>query len=96
MKRQNKYEPDFKTQVVLGLISEKISLAEVCRKHNICQQVVSRWKMEFLKKAPEIFRSKKVEQNEQEQKIAELERMVGKLTMQLELLKKTSQIWESV
>ena len=45
------------------------------------EQVVARWKTEFLEKAPQIF-ALKGQNREQEQKIEELERMVGKLTMQ--------------
>ena len=45
---------------------------------------LSRWKQEFLAKAVQVFEQPKEEQ-EKEAKIAELERMVGKLTMQLEL-----------
>lgn len=93
---KKKYEADLKVQVVLGLISEKMSLSEVCRKYNISQQVVSRWKAEFLKKAADIFQTKKDDKNEKDKKIEDLERMVGKLTMQLDILKKASMIWESV
>ena len=89
---KKKYEADLKVQVVLGLISEKMSLSEVCRKYNISQQVVSRWKVEFLKKAADIFQTKKDDKNEKDKKIEDLERMVGKLTMQLDILKKASMI----
>lgn len=93
--QRKKYSPEFKTQVVLGVISEKMSLAEVCRKYSINQQVVSRWKSEFLKKSPQIFAVKE-QNNGEQQKIAELERMVGKLTMQLEIFKKASHLLVSV
>jgi putative transposase len=90
MKTKNRYEPQFKTQVVLSVISEKMSMAEACRKYNLNQQVVVRWKSEFLEKAQNIFAAKGQQSREHEQKIEELERMVGKLTMQLEILKKAS------
>lgn len=90
MKTKNRYEPQFKTQVVLSVISEKMSMAEACRRYNLNQQVVTRWKSEFLEKAPQIFAAKGQQNREYEQKIEELERMVGKLTMQLEILKKAS------
>jgi len=59
-------------------------LAQASRDYGIKDMGLSRWKQEFLAKAVQVFEQPKEEQ-EKEAKIAELERMVGKLTMQLEL-----------
>jgi transposase len=84
-----KFSPELKARVVLELISGATSLAEVCRQYNLKPQAVSRWKTEFLEKAPQLFQSR--EQNSQEQaRIAELERMIGRLTLELEIAKKAS------
>ena len=75
----------------LELISGTTSLAEACRQYNLKPQAGSRWKTEFLEKAPQLFQAR--EQSSQEQaRIAELEGMIGRLTLELEIAKKASAI----
>jgi transposase-like protein len=69
--------------------------AEICREYRLRSQVFSRWREEFLKRAPEIFATKPSRGDEQE-RIAELERMIGRLTMELEMAKKASNILTSL
>lgn len=89
MVKHRTFTPEFKAQVVLELISGAKNQAEACRQYQLKPEMVSRWKAEFLQKAPQLFQSK--EQNSQEQaKIAELERMIGRLTVELEITKKAS------
>ena len=91
MVQQQRFTPEFKARVVLEMISGVTTTAEACRQHNLKPQLLSRWKAEFVEKAPSVFQSK--EQNSEEQaRIAELERMVGRLTLELEVVKKVSAI----
>ena len=69
------------------MISGEKGLAGASREYGIKDTILSRWKQDFLAKATQVFEQPK-EVQEKEVKIAELERMVGKLTMQLELQKK--------
>lgn len=85
-KRRN-FSAEFKMKVVLELISGKKSLAEASREYEIKDTVLARWKQEFLSKAIQVFEQPQDVQ-EKEARIAELERMVGKLTMKVELQKK--------
>ena len=88
MPRQRRsFSAEFKTKVVLELISGKKGMAEASREYNIKDTVLSRWKQEFMAKAIQVFEQPQDVQ-EKEARIAELERMVGKLTMQMELQKK--------
>ena len=52
-------------------------------------QLLGQWKSELLARAPQIFEQDQARSIEQE-RIAELERLVGRLTMQLEIAKKAS------
>lgn len=89
MATRRRFTADFKVRVVLELISGAKSPAEACREYRLNPQMVSKWKAEFLEKAPQLFRTK--EQNSAEEaRIAELERMVGRLTLELEVSKKAS------
>jgi transposase len=87
MRARRKFKAEFKAKVVLELISGEKGLAEASREYGIKDTILSRWKQDFLAKAAQVFEQPK-EVQEKEVKIAELERMVGKLTMQLELQKK--------
>jgi hypothetical protein len=49
--------------------------------------VLSRWKQEFLERAPQVFAQPKVK-DPQEERIGDLERMVGRMTLQLDMAKK--------
>ena len=86
-KKQRNFSAEFKTNVVLELIAGKKSLAEASREYNIKDTVLSRWKQEFWSKASQVFEQPQ-DQQEKDARIAELERMVGKLTMRVELQKK--------
>jgi transposase len=86
-RKRRSFNAEFKAKVVLELISGKKGLAEASREYNIKDTVLSRWKQEFMAKATQVFEQPQDVQ-EKEARIAELERMVGKLTMQIELQKK--------
>jgi transposase-like protein len=89
MATRRRFTPEFKARVVLELISGAKSLAEVCRHHQLNSQMVIRWRSEFREKAPQLFQTR--EQNSQEQaRIGELERLIGRLTLELEIAKKAS------
>ena len=87
MPTRRSFTAEFKVKVVLELISGEKGAAQASREYGIKDTVLSRWKQEFLANATQLFEQPK-EVQEKEERIAELERMVGKLTMQLELSKK--------
>ena len=89
MGKHRKFSPEFKTQIILQLITGEKTRAELCREHKISSQQLSNWKAKFLDNASSIFEKTHQDKGEAEQ-IAELERMVGRLTMQLEIAKKAS------
>ncbi len=89
MAQRRRFTGEFKAQVVLELLSGAKSAAELCRQHQLSPQLLGQWKSELLARAPQIFEQDQVRSVEQE-RIAELERLVGRLTMQLEIAKKAS------
>ncbi len=95
MAKRRKFTPEFKAQVVLEELTGVKDKAEICREYRLSRQVFSRWRVEFVERAPEIFATKRSRGDEQ-QRIAELERMVGRLTMELEVSKKASNILTSL
>jgi transposase-like protein len=94
-KQRRQYTPEFKVEVVLeGLGGEK-SIAEVCRERDITDSLYYSWRDQFLARAPTIF-AKSAEQAKaeavQEEHIGDLERMVGKLALENEVLKKVKHL----
>jgi len=74
---------------VLELLIEGKSLAQASREHKIKDSVLSRWKAEFLERSPQVF-EQGVARDDRDERIQELERMVGRLAMELEMAKKVS------
>lgn len=86
-KQRRQFSAGFKVRVVLEMISGEKGLMQASREYGIKDTVLSRWKQEFLERSPQVFETvPKVD--EQSARIAELERMVGRLTMQLDMAKK--------
>ena len=91
MTKRRIFTPKFKAQVVLEILSGAKSTAEVCRGHEVQVQVLNRWKAHFLEQAHAIF-EKDSDRDQDQDRLAELERMVGRLTMELAAAKKASSL----
>lgn len=91
MSKHRSFTPESKAQVVLEVLTGSKSAAEVCREHQLKETVFYRWKEEFLKQAPKAFESD-AQQLKNERRIAELEQLVGRLTLKLEIAKKVSSL----
>ena len=95
MSKRRTFTPEFKARVVLEELTGVKDKAEICREYRLRPQVLSRWREELVERAPEIFATAPSRGDEQD-RIAELERMVGRLTMDLETAKKASSILTSL
>ena len=95
MSKRRKFTAEFKSQVVLQLLSGERSMAELCREYQLTSQVIGNWKQQFLAAAPRVFEKGSADSDEQA-RIAELERMVGRLTMELEIAKKASSLLDGM
>jgi transposase len=91
MARRN-HNPEFKAKVVLEVLSGEKTPSEVCRTHKLHLNQLNRWRQELAEQAPPIFERIEMRSADQ-QRIAELERLVGQLTIQLEMAKKATGSW---
>ena len=91
MSKRREFSAQFKLETVLdGLRGEK-SVAQICRERDITDSLYYKWRDEFMDKAANIFADKRRQgTDENSERIAELERLVGRLTMELEIAKKAS------
>ena len=86
-RRRRFFTPQFKAQVVLEVLAGLKSQAEVARQYKLKPELIARWKDIALEGLESLFQGG--EQRSQD-RIAELERMVGRLTMELEVAKNHS------
>src|SRR5262245_59080107 len=93
-RRRRTFTPQFKTQVVLEVLSGLKSQAEVARQHKLKPELIARWKDIALEGMEILFRGGE-QRDLDEDRIAQLERMVGRLTMELEVAKKASALLPS-
>ena len=94
MAKRRNFTPAFKAQVVLSILTGEKTAGEICREHTLHANVVTRWKSELIENAASVFERDNYP-TEQESRIAELERMIGRLTMENEVLKKASGLLNS-
>lgn len=94
MTKRRKFTPEFKARVVLEMLNEGKSIAEASREYQIKDMIISRWKKEFIERSPLLFETG-ASSDDRDQRIAELERMVGRLATELEMSKKVSRFLNS-
>lgn len=85
-KNGKRYTPKFKFNVVLEVLKSERADAEVARAYDVHPVTVSRWKQEFLERGAEVFGGSE-EVKEYEERIGQLERMVGHKEVEIALLK---------
>ena len=85
---RKKFTTKFKTKVVLELLKERSSLADLAQRFEVSPQQLSNWKREFLNKAEQVFEkgSKSAKSREEEEK-EQLLKTIGKLKVENDFLK---------
>ncbi len=90
-RKQRQFTAQFKLETVMEVLRGEKSTAQICRERDLTDSPVYKWKQAFPGKAPGLFETTQAAasgRDEQAQRIAELERLVGQLTMENALLKK--------
>jgi transposase len=85
MKNQRSFSLEFKRQVVEELLSGESRPAQICRRYNIWSSVLYHWKKQYLRGR---LNNEPTEEAALRDRIEKLERLVGKLTLENELLKR--------
>ena len=90
MAKRRKFTAKFKAEVVLEALLGESSQAELCRRYNLSENQVSTWKHQLLENVETFFESPEKQSSESAERIAQLEQLVGRLTLALEIQKKAS------
>ena len=83
--KYRKFTNAFKQHIIEQLVGGQVRPAEICRKYNIAKQVLARWQKKYT--AGE-FDDEPLANSIAKERIRQLEAMVGRLTMDKDLLKK--------
>jgi transposase-like protein len=85
MRNQRNFSLEFKRRVVEELLSGESRPAQLCRRHNITSSVLYHWKRQYSRGR---FNNEPTEEGALQDRIEQLERLVGRLTLENEFLKK--------
>jgi transposase len=85
MRNQRSFSLEFKRQVVEELLSGEVGAAQLCRRYNISSSLLYHWKKQYSRGK---FNNEPTEEGALKDRIEKLERLVGKLTLENEVLKK--------
>ncbi|NPV54897.1 MAG: transposase, partial [Firmicutes bacterium] len=90
MKKQ--YSPTFKAQIVLELLKEEKSVAQISSEHGIHPSQLHKWKRQAIEGLSQLFTDDKKAvdkvKSEYEAKLEELYAQIGRLTTQVNWFKK--------
>ena len=89
------YTPTFKAQVVLDLLKEEKTLAQLASEHGVHPNMLREWKSIALRALPGAFEKRDTvaaAQAAHDQQVHELYAEIGQLTIQLNWLKKKLQL----
>ena len=89
MAKRRRFTPQFKVEVVIEALNGQSSQAELCRRHNLSDEQLSKWKHQLIENAATLFESTDKPSNDSKQRIAQLEQLVGRLTLALDIQKKS-------
>lgn len=86
MSARKRYTAKIKFQIVLETLQAKRNVSEISRQYGVHPTMVSKWKGNFLTHGYRIFEEDHADATTK--KIEELETIIGKQTVEIQLLKK--------
>jgi transposase-like protein len=91
MAKRRTFSPEFKFEAVLEMVRGEKTIAQICRERDITESLLYKWRDAFFERAPSLFADQRsTSYDPQGERIAELERLVGRLTMENDILKNLS------
>lgn len=95
--KRRTFSAQFKFETVMAVLRGDKSVAQLCRERDITEALYYKWRDAFFERAPSIFEDQRGHTHDQQaDRVAELERMVGRLTMENEILKKAGNLLDTM
>lgn len=93
MGKRKRHDAAFKAKVALEAVKGEKTLAELAAEHGVHPNQIGQWRKKLLEELPTLFLSNGSGQEKDRDELeAELYRQIGQLKVELEWLKKKSQI----
>ena len=93
MGKRRTFSPGFKFEAVLDMVRGEKTLAQICRERDISESLLYKWRDAFFERAPSLFADQRsTAYDPQAERIAQLERLVGRQAMEIEVLKKAGSL----
>jgi transposase len=95
--KRKEHPPAFKAKVVLEVLREDKTLAEIASRHRIHPNLLSKWRKLALENLPALFeggRSVQKKDSDTEALLAQLYQQIGQMKVELDWLKKKSGLIE--
>lgn len=86
--KPRKFDPKMKVAAVLEVLKGESRVSDVCRKYQISETLFYNWRDKFLEGGKRGLTNGKGEEDALRMRISELERIIGKQAVQIEILKK--------
>ena len=92
---KKKYNSAFKTKVVLEVLKEENTIAEISSKYGVSANQLSKWKKQVIENMPDIFSGKRKKKEKSSSELEEeLYKQIGQLKVELDWLKKKSSLFD--
>lgn len=91
--KQRKWTAEEKLAIVMEGLKEKRSVADICREHKISQTLYYRWRDKFLEAGKRGLVNGASDDNAYKAEIEKLQKIIGKQAIQIEILKKTEELF---
>lgn len=83
---RRKYEKEFKLKVI-SEVDSGMTLSEVARRYDISASMINKWKRAILANPKDAFSGSGSRNTDKAKKIAQLERTIGRQTIEIDFLK---------
>lgn len=95
-RKYRKFTAQQKTEIVLASLHGNRTTTELCREHEIADSLLHKWREQFLAAGAESLsgKSERTETDELPQRVAKLERALGRKTMEVEVAGELLRGWE--
>lgn len=94
-KQRRTFTPEFKFKVAMEYLTGQKRRVEILREYELSDSTLERWYTQLKERGAQVFADNdSTVLAEQERRIAELERLIGQLTVELAASKKVSNLLE--
>jgi transposase-like protein len=89
MAKRRTFTAEFKFEAVLDMVRGEKTIAQICRERDITESLLYKRRDAFFERAPSLLADQRgTHYDPQAERIAELERLVGRQALEIEVLKK--------